>query len=103
MTPIDGLIWCYVIENEVEGEVKVTDFMILKKVKNMVLDKLSKHEAVCQAYLQFYVLTQNNYEDMLKHLMYAAKDDMECDSLSMLTIADNNPHVLSENNFHTSP
>lgn len=96
-TPVENLIWTYVVENEVDGKLMVTDFWHLKRSTNIVLDKLSQHADIKQAYLQLFALTVNNYEDMLKTLMYTARDEMECDSLSMLTIMENDPRVLTNN------
>jgi glycylpeptide N-tetradecanoyltransferase len=70
MLPREGLIYSYVVENEVDGKVQVTDFWCMKRVTNVVLNKELKHKDIKQAYLLFYGLTVNSYEDMLKQQMY---------------------------------
>jgi len=103
MLPRDNLIWTYLVENEVNGKVQITDFWCLKRVTNVVLNKDLKHKDIKQAYLMFYSLTVNTYENMLKTQMHSAQDDMECDALSVLTLMDNEPRQLMQLNFHSGP
>jgi len=103
MMPRDELIWTWVVENEVDGKVQITDFWCMKRVTNVVLNKALKHADIKQAYLLFYSLTVNTYEDMLKMQMYQAQNAMDCDALSLLTLMDNEPRQLMELNFHSGP
>lgn len=44
--------------------------------------------------IYFYGLTVNSLEDMVKLALHYAKDDMECDALSAMTIMDNKPDLF---------
>ena len=66
LMPRDGLIWTWVVENEVEGKLQVTDFWSMKRVTNVVINKELKHEHVRQANMQFCGLSVNKYPDMVK-------------------------------------
>lgn len=70
MLPREGLVWTYVVENEVNGKVEITDFWCLKRVTNVVLNKELKHKDIKQAHLLFYGLSANQYDDMLKQQMF---------------------------------
>lgn len=103
MMPRDNLIWTYVVENEVDGQLTISDFWCMKRITNVVLNKALIHKDIKQCYLLFYGLTVNNYEDMLKEQMHQASEVMECDTLSILTLMGNDPAILAKNNFHAGP
>jgi hypothetical protein len=103
MMPRDDLVYTYVVENEVDGKVIITDFWCMKRVTNVVLNKALKHNDIKQAYLLFYGLSKNTQEDMLKTQMIQAQEQMDCDALSILTLMDNDPRLLSVLNFHAGP
>lgn len=100
MLPRENLVFTWVVENEVDGQIQITDFWNAKVVTNVVLNKELKHKDIKQAYLHFYGLTKNTYEDMMKTLMHQANDDMHCDAVSVLTLMNNDPRLLAVLNFH---
>ena len=46
--------------------------------------------------LFYYGLTENTLEDVVKQALYIARDTMECDAFSCMTVMDNKPELMVE-------
>ena len=68
--PREGFMWSWVVENMVDGKLQITDFWSMKRQINVVLNKESKHTDIKQAYIWYYGLSKNTYENMVKTLMH---------------------------------
>ena len=92
-------MWTYVVENEIDCKIQVTDFF---SMNNMVQTCTSKeklghnHDAVSSANLYYYGLTKNSLLDILKTALWISKDEMGVDAFSGQNLMDNEPEMYYE-------
>jgi hypothetical protein len=97
--PRDGIVYTWVIENEVNGKMQVTDFFSMHRLGQKCTSEGCKHEYVYNGYGYFYGLTMNNWREMIRLLCILAKEEASVDALSIQTFMDNNVDELMSMNF----
>jgi len=60
-----------------------------------------KHESISSGFLYYYALTQNTFLDMVKQLIWMAKEEADCDAFSVQLLMDNKKEELEQAGFMT--
>ena len=99
MLPKDNIVWTYVIENEIDGKKTVTDFFSMYRISQTCTSKAElghNWDLMHSGGLYYYGLTKNSLMDVIKSALYIAKDEMECDAFSVMTVMDNEKPMFLE-------
>ena len=98
LLPKDDIVWTYVVDGVgAEDKSTVTDFISMYRLTQSTTSMEAQAKGISQMHsggIYFYGLTVNSLEDMVKLALHYAKDDMECDALSAMTIMDNKPDLF---------
>lgn len=92
--PKEEVVWTYVIE---DAEKKVTDFFSMYRLSQTCTSAEAQqmgYNMMHSGCLFYYGLTVNNILDVIKQCLWMAKEEMDCDAFSVMTIMDNNPQDL---------
>ena len=100
LMPKENVVWTYVIENDdADGKKYVSDFFSMYRLTQTCTSKEllgHKYDNMHSGNLFYYGLTENTLEDVVKKCLYIARDDMECDAFSCMSIMDNKAELLVE-------
>lgn len=98
LMPKENIVWTYVIENlDENGKKFVTDFFSMYRLTQTCTSKEylgHKWDSMHSGSLFYYGLTENTLEDVVKQCLYIARDEMECDAFSCMSIMDNKAELL---------
>jgi len=83
LLPKDEVVWTWVIENEVDGKLQVTDFFSCHRLSQSCTSEGCKYSVMHSGFLYYYALTVNSFVDMIKQVLWYAKEEMECDAFSV--------------------
>ena len=97
LLPQDDVVWTWVIENQVDGKLQVTDFFSMYRISQSCLDaEVLKQgiKVVHIACLYFYGLSKNTIKDIGLLCCHIAKDEMQADSFSVEQVMENTEQVF---------
>jgi len=83
LVPKENVVWTYVIENEVEGKVQITDFFSIHRMKQWCTSEGCKYDKMYSGFLFYHYNSVNNLKDLISTAMHTAKDDLECDAFTV--------------------
>mmetsp|Transcript_958 Transcript_958/g.1704 ORF Transcript_958/g.1704 Transcript_958/m.1704 type:complete len:323 (-) Transcript_958:67-1035(-) len=99
LLPKEDVVWTYVIENEVDGRLQVTDFFSMFRLTQTCTSKEKlnhNYDLMHSGCLYYYGLTRNTLKEVVKQAMWSAKEDMDCDAFSAMTVMDNEKEMFLE-------
>lgn len=100
--PKDDIVWSYVIENEVDGKLKVTDFFAMNRLEQLTESREKfghTHMSMYSGTMSYYGLTLNKLEEIMKEVLWIAKEELKCDAFSVQTLMDNTPDIFENLGF----
>lgn len=97
LLPKEDIVWTYVVEDIVGGKKVVTDFFSMYRLTqtctNPDVIKLG-YTQMHSACMYFYGLTVNTLRDVVLTMLHLAKDEMQCDAFSAMTLMDNTSELF---------
>ena len=99
MLPKQDVVWTYVVEDFVNGKKTVTDFFSMYRLTQtctnpdvIALGYTQMHSAC----MYFYGLTVNTLKDVTLTMLHLAKDELQCDAFSAMSLMDNKPELFQK-------
>lgn len=94
--PKEPVCWTYVIENEVDGKMQITDFFSIHRMLQWCTSEGCKHEKMYSGFLYYYYNSVNDLQHLMLTAMHTAKDDLECDAFTVQIQGGNDPQFFRD-------
>lgn len=102
LLPRPNLLATYVIEDMIDGKSEITDFYSMHVQSQQCLrhPKVNdQYQLLNVASMYYYSFQHNTWNEGVKQMMWSAKEDLNCDALTVMTVLDNKKDVMADMGF----
>ena len=99
LLPREDIVWTYVIENFIDGKQQITDFFSMQRLTQLCTSDGCKYDKMHSGSLFYYGLSMNKISDIIKHALWIAKEELDCDAFTVQEQLDSDKETLLDIGF----